>query len=298
MQPASLVLAAVAAGCNAFSSVMQRRVNRGESERRRFSVALVLHLIGRPAWLLGLAAMLTSFLLQATALGLGTLAAVEPVLVLELPLTLLFAAWILNHRLHTRDWSSAAAMAIGLALFIAAIDPTGGHANDVHEAPVVLGTIATAAGVAVLAATAAFGPDRSRSALFGVAAGTGYGLSASLMKISVAHLSARGLSGLMTSWETYAMVACGVTSLVLVQAALHSGTLVAAQPGMTLMDPLVSVCWGVLLLGETTRTGPVLILAGIGGFVIVAAVLLLARSSFLAGEPDRQPTPQAASRSG
>jgi hypothetical protein len=45
-----------------------------------------------PAWLGGIITVLASFLLIVMALRLGHLAAVEPVIILELPLTLLLAS--------------------------------------------------------------------------------------------------------------------------------------------------------------------------------------------------------------
>ena len=55
--------------------------------------------------------------------------------------------------------------------------------------------------------------------------------------------------------------------------------LVAAQPGITLLDPLVSLLWGTVVLGESTRTGPILLLAALGALAIVTGVLVLVRSS-------------------
>jgi EamA domain-containing membrane protein RarD len=79
---------------------------------------------------------------------------------------------------------------------------------------------------------------------------------------------------------------------VLVQAALHAGTLVAAQPGFTLMDPLVSVVWGVAVLGEHVRTGLSMAFAALGAAVVVVAVLLLARSRALVPDDSDRNTPQ------
>jgi drug/metabolite transporter (DMT)-like permease len=73
--------------------------------------------------LVGALALIASFLLQATALNIGALAAVEPVLVLELPITLILGAVLLHHHLHTRDWAAAAVMAAGLATLIAVLSP-------------------------------------------------------------------------------------------------------------------------------------------------------------------------------
>jgi hypothetical protein len=279
MDPASLLIATAAAGCNAFSSVMQRKANREQPEERRFGASLLLHLVAQPAWLIGMGAMIASFLLQAGALSIGTLSAVEPVLVLELPLTLILSAAILRHPLPPRDWATAAAMAAGLALFIAILAPSGGHAEHVSEPVAAAATAATVVAVTLTAALAHVGPDRFRAALFGAAAGAGFGLTASLMKIAVTRLADRGVGALLQTWETYGTVAAGLASVVLVQAALHAGTLVAAQPGITLLDPLISLLWGTVVIGETVRTGLALIPAAAGGVLVVVAVIVLSRLS-------------------
>ena len=90
------------------------------------------------------------------------------------------------------------------------------------------------------------------------------------------------LRRVVTTWQTYVAVAFGVLGLVLMQWALHTGPLLAAQPGFTLMDPLVSILWGVLVFNEMTRSGPWLILASCGGIAIGVGVAMLARSPLLA----------------
>lgn len=292
-----LLLAAIAALCNAFSSVLQRKANREEPADEPFGVGLVLRLLRSRVWLLGALAMIASFLLQASALSIATLSAVEPVLVVELPLTLIIGSRLLHHPLHNRDWITAAAMAAGLALFVAVIAPSGGDAASARLTPAVLATIATVAAIAATVLVGHFVFRRARAALFGAAAGSGFGLTASLMKIAVAHLRRDGVVVMFHTWELYGMVLAGIASVVLVQAALRAGTLIAAQPGITLLDPLISVLWGTVVLGESTRTGPILVLAGVGGLVIVIAVVLLTRSSASAYAEEPSPeTSDAAAR--
>jgi len=64
-----------------------------------------------------------------------------------------------------------------------------------------------------------------------------------------------GLVDLFTSWEIYAMVASGLLGMFLVQSALNAGGLIAAQPGLTLSDPVISVLWGVFAFHEQARGG-------------------------------------------
>jgi hypothetical protein len=278
MAAASLLLAVGAAGCNAASSVLQRKANRDQANET-FGPGLLWHLLRHPQWLLGSVAMIVSFLLQAAALNLGTLSAVEPVLVLELPMTFILAAIVFSQHLPRRDWVCSALMAGGLALFIAVLDPSGGDAESIPTPVAVAATIATAAGIALLVVAGRVAQGPMSAALFGIAAGSGFGLTASLIKVSVTRLSKQGVVSMFTSWETYGFAVAGVASVILIQAALHAGTLVAAQPGITLLDPLVSLLWGTVVLGETTRTGPILLLATFGALCIVTGVLVLVRST-------------------
>jgi hypothetical protein len=59
----------------------------------------------------------------------------------------------------------------------------------------------------------------------------------------------------MTSWQLYAMVGTRIAAMFLLQSAMNAGRLVAAQPGLTLTDPIVSILWGVLVFHEQVRTG-------------------------------------------
>lgn len=283
----SLLLAAIAAGCNAAASVLQRKANLSGSPEQRLTIRTLLQVLRRPAWLSGFASMLTSFALQATALGIGELSAVEPVLVVELPLTLLLASWVFRHRLSGRDWSGIAAMTFGLAAFVGALAPSGGSAADVSLGVLVPALAATAAAVAGLWLGALTVRGRLRTVFFGIAAGSGFGLTAALIKAVVGIVGSDGALGAVRSWQLYAMAAAGVCSLWLVQNALHSGTLVDAQPGITLFDPIVSVLWGVLVYGEAVNQGPLLLIAALGVVSIAVGALVQVRAPAFDASRDR-----------
>lgn len=112
-------------------------------------------------------------------------------------------------------------------------------------------------------------------------------MTATLIKETTARLSARGAIGVVSTWQTYAAVGFGVLGLVMMQWALHLGPLLAAQPGFTLMDPLVSIFWGVLVYHELTRTGLGLVPATAGAVAIGVGVALLARSPLLVALDER-----------
>jgi hypothetical protein len=200
-------------------------------------------------------------------------------LVLELPLAIILGAAVMHRRLLRRDWLAAGGMAAGLGTFIAALHPTGGHARQVSTGVALVALGVSAAAVVSVVLAAQLGPRPARAALLGTAAGSGFGLSAAMMKLTVARLSDGGVVSMLTSWQTYAMVIAGLSALGLVQAALNAGTLVAVQPGLTILDPLVSVVWGVLVVGEHVRSGPILALAGAGACLVAVAAYWLAHAA-------------------
>jgi hypothetical protein len=94
---------------------------------------------------------------------------------------------------------------------------------------------------------------------------------------------AGGFGELLTSWQIYAMVAAGALGMFLTQSALNAGQLIAAQPGLTLSDPLISVLWGVMVFNERVRQGWYILGEVMCAGVIVVAVIALARSPLLSG---------------
>ena len=119
--------------------------------------------------------------------------------------------------------------------------------------------------------------------MLAVAAGSTFGLTAALMKAMTRTFEA-GLVHAFTDWPIYAMVATGALGMFLTQSALNAGPLIAAQPGLTLSDPLISVLWGVLAFHEQVQQGWFILGQVACAAVIVAGVVMLARSPLLADD--------------
>lgn len=277
----SAVLALVAACSNAASNILQRLANRGEQGVRTLSFRLVKDLLRQPLWFAGIGAVMFSFVLQASALRYGPLAMVEPIIVAELPLTFVGAALVLRAPLGRREWTAALVMAGGLGALVWFLDPHGGQQGSISALTWVIGLgLCAGAVVAFVIAGVRTRGDR-RAALYGVATGIEFGVTAALMKGAVGSVS-QGVGAILTSWETYAMVAAGIGGMFLLQNALQAGKIVAAQPGITLLDPFVAIMWGFFAFGEQPAPGSLhLSLAIAGGVVMVAGALLLTRSPVL-----------------
>ncbi len=285
-----VVWALLAACANALSSVLERRAARRAPAEDALSLRLVADLVRQPVWFGGIASLIVGFGLQALALHGGQISVVEPILIAELPLTLLLAAAMYKVRLCRRDMVAALTMSAGLALLLLAGAPSGGHAGRVSGWAWLLTALAVCGLCAALisAGWRAGGGDY-RAALWGIAAGAGFGLAAALIKATTMLLN-HGLSAVLTSWKPYAMVAAGVGGLYLFQNAVQAGRLVFAQPAISLTDPLVSVLIGIVLFGEHFRAGAFIALELIGVAMIAAGTGALVRSPLIVTDANADAT--------
>ncbi len=275
----SYALAFCAAIVNAVGDVLNRKASREAPAHLAFRLRLFADLLRRRAWLAAALLMLTSFVLAAAALGTGQLAAVQLIVILELPLTLVGGAWVLGGHLPTRDWAAIVAMTAGVIGLLVLLDPQPGHGGPVSAVVWLAGSTANVAVIASLyVAAKAQRRPAVRSALLGVASGFGYGLTAAFTKGMTSQFTGQGISGVLSSWQLYACATAGLVSTWLLQNAYHAGTLAAAQPGITLVDPVVATLWGAVAFDEHVRHGWILLLAVLPVAVLTAAVLALSRS--------------------
>lgn len=272
-------LALLAAASNALASVLQRRAARSAPDESAFRLRLLLGLIRRPVWLGGIGALIAGFLLQAAALSSGGLALVQPLLIAELPLTMIFLSWSSRVGIQRRTWVAVALTTAGLAAFLSAAAPTAGRQLP-GAAQWIMAAVVTAGAVAglIVAARVLRGP--LRAAVLGVCAGVGFAFTATFMT-AVTRIAQHGLVSVFASWQLYAMIAAGFGSLFLLQNALQSGTLVAAQPALTISDPVASILYGTTMFGESVRSGMWVILEAAGVALIVYGTVRLAQSAVL-----------------
>jgi drug/metabolite transporter (DMT)-like permease len=295
MDVLTYLFSVLAACVNAISSVLQRKANREMPPELSLRPKLIRELLRRPVWLVGVAAIIVGFLLQAAALDQGELSVVEPILVCELPLTLFLAGWVLDAPLRAREAGAALGMAAGLAGLLFFLAPTAGHAQQVPWYEWLLASAATMAATAAAFEWARRGRiardqgkgSARRAAGFGMASGCQFGLTAAFIKAVTVRFNEGGLSGVFTGWEMYCMILSGALAMFLLQSAMHAGRLVAAQPALTLTDPLVSVLWGVTVFGEIVRGGVYLLLAAASGLLLAACVVILSRSPAIGEEETR-----------
>ena len=289
----SVLLALLTAASNATASVLQRRAASQARTSRPLGLSLIADLARRRIWLAGIAMVVVAALLQAAALATGPIALVQPIFIVELPLTLLLSSYVWRRRLDRRTWGAVALVTVSLGTGLAAAQPSGG--GDQAPAHIwVLALIATGCFETVLILAALRVNGEPRAALLGLAAACGYALTAALMKEAVVALD-RGAAAFAGTWQLYGAAIAGVGSLFLLQNALQAGSLVASQPMLTVGDALISITYGVLLFGEQLRLGWFLIPEIVALVLIVVGYIEIAKSPLAAAHDEAvQPSPPVA----
>ena len=250
-----VLFALLTAASNATAAVLQRKAAAQIPESRAMHVSLIRELIRRRIWLAGIGMVVAAALFQAAALATGPIALVQPIFIIELPLTLLLAV-ILNHdlaKLRRLPWRAIMVTTVALGAGLTVANPSGAI-DRAQNSSWAIALIVTAAFEALLISMALSTRGEPRAVLLGLAAACAYALTAALMKNAMADLNVSGLR-FLTSWHVYATAIAGAGALFLLQNALQAGSLVASQPMLTVGDALISIGYGVTLYSEQLRTG-------------------------------------------
>jgi len=179
----AVVLALAATTFFGLSSVMeQRSTTKQAPERGALSPRLLADLARRPLWLATIAVIVVGSVLQVLALHFGPLALVQPIIVCNLLFAVLIAA-LARHR--QPDWTMLAGViccAGGIAGFLAATHPSGGHKTASYGAALPLaGALAAVLGSCL--AVARWKPRGIRPLCLALACGVDFGVTALLLKL-------------------------------------------------------------------------------------------------------------------
>ncbi|MDQ1475398.1 MAG: hypothetical protein QOE62_627 [Actinomycetota bacterium] len=209
---------------------------------------LVVRLIKRPRWLLGLASDFGGYVCHAAALGLATVVFVEPILATGILMSLFISSAFVGRPVLRNDWVAAGVLSGGLALFLYEVSPTGGRQIARTREWVIAGPSAVAAiALCMLLGRATRG--RPRAALLGVAAGIAFGVSALLTKALV-HYLGDGIFAWLPHWEPYALAVAAIGGVIVAQSALQTGALGAAVGSIESMSVISGSLFGLFLLDE------------------------------------------------
>lgn len=244
----AIVFALVTAFLYALSNVLELTEAEQVPDEYALRPGLMVRLVRRPRWLLGLLSDVFGYIFQAGALALAAVVFVEPILALGIVMSLVLGAAMTKRRLRTGDWISAAVLSGGLALFLYEVSPTGGQDFVASDRAVVAGPIVVAVIVSCIACAA---PTRGapRAALLGIAAGISFGAAAVLTK-GVVHYLGDGIFAWVPHWESYALAATSIGGVIVGQSAFQTGALAASVGATESTAPVSAAILGLALLDE------------------------------------------------
>ena len=248
------------------------------------SPRLLVELAKHKIWVGGIIAMLVGDGLQAWALGIGSLAVIEPVLTASLLFALpLSAAWR-REKLARNEWIGAVLVSAGVGLLLGVGSPTEGKA-DMPQYQWLLLTLAAWGLALTLVAAGQRAPWPSyKAALIAGGAGVLFGLQDALTRYCL-HWFSRDFVHLALSWQPYVLLITAVYGLVLAQSAYEAGSLSAALPPMIVGEPVIGGLIGIIALNEHLGTSPAhLFWETFGAVIMFWGTVMLARSPLVVGK--------------
>lgn len=284
---------AAVAGAASFglASAIQQRATKQVPTTGTLDPRLLVELVRRPVWVLGIVTVIVGLSLQLVALAFGPLVLVQPLLVTGVLFGAVFSAVLAHRRVDRLILLGSLGSVAGLSAFLGLARPTGGSTQLEQEGWALL-PLAIVLGVSVIVCVAVANRFSGAVPVAALAAATGilYGVTAGLMKVVTSQFRSGGLAEPFMHPVLYVVCVVGPLGFLLSQNTFQRGTLIApALAIITIVDPLVGVAIGVNWLGEQVNTSPA-VLAGelIAVLILIGSVGLLAhRGTQLRGEMEQ-----------
>ncbi|MGH3781889.1 MAG: DMT family transporter, partial [Pseudonocardiaceae bacterium] len=256
---------AAVAGAASFglASAVQQRATKEVPTTGTLDQRLILELIQRPAWVLGVGTVIVGLSLQLVALAFGPLVLVQPLLVTGVLFGAVFSALLAHRRVDRLIVLGSLGCVAGLSAFLLLARPTDASTQLSDDGWSLL-PLAITLGVLVVGCLVVAARFSGAVHVAALAAATGvlYGLTAGLMKVVTGQFRSGGFVEPFSHPVFYVVCAVGPMGFLLSQNTFQQGTLIApALAIITIVDPLVGVAIGVSWLGEQVASSPA-VLAG------------------------------------
>ena len=274
----ALVWALTAAVLYGTGAALQQRQAAAAPRQAAGRPRLLLLLLRRPWWLLGIGVELGGFATHAVALRTGPLTIVQMLIASSLLFSVAAVRLWSGRQLSWTAWAAVLAVIAGIASFVALASPAGGDVSvPGGSGPAGLAAAGLASCAVPLAAAGLAAGGRRRAVLLAVAAGLA-DAGIAVVTMAFSHVVSGGLTGMAGSWATYALMLGGPCSLLLTQTAYQAGRPMITLPVIAVVTPVASLAAGNLLLGESARLGVLTgALAALAVLVTSAGLVVLAR---------------------
>jgi glycosyltransferase involved in cell wall biosynthesis len=281
MTGVAIVLATFAACFFSASVGLQHRAVRAENPSETVehqAVGLGPRALGRVMrsrrWMTGTLLAVIGSMLHVTALSLAPLAVVQPIGVLSLVLTVLFAARAGRVTVTPQVRAAVVSVCAGVGGFVVVAAMAGTSPAAVRPAGVQIVVV----GALALAAAGLHTRGRARCLALAAAAAVLFGLGSALIRAASGDIlgGSAVAVGIGLAVESVLLMLTGGWLMQQAYAAGPSAVVVAAT---TVLDPLTAVAVGLGVYGEAAKSNPVTGFTQVGlALLAVAGVIVLARS--------------------
>ncbi|HET8559376.1 MAG TPA: DMT family transporter [Marmoricola sp.] len=281
------VFAVGAALLFAVGSVVQQRVAFDAPPGKSLRLSLLLWCFRQPVWLIGVLTAALGNGLSAAALAAGSVALVQPLLVVRLVFAVPLSAVWARQGLVARDWLGIFAVAGGLAAFIALGRPQQETGSGTAFLPWVITASVIVAGVLLLLTVVRRLRPQLQAPLLGAGAGVLYGTQSGLMHVVVHQLGTSGIAMVLINPMTYGIVLCSVIGTVFTQSAYEMAPLAASYPTLAAIEPLAGIGIGLGVLGGALSFGALPVAVEVAGLaVMTVGIFLLATSQLVSSSKE------------
>ncbi len=255
-EPLAFVFAVAGSASYAVAAVTQQSACSKLPHGRVFDPAVLARLVRRPVWLAGMLAVVAGFGFQAAALALGRLVMIEPALASGLLFALALAAYRERRMPRAGEWLAVCAVVAGLAIFLVAGQPAGGHRT---ASPLALGV---AVGIAMcVTGLCALGAGRllaghHRALILGFGGGVAAGVTDALIK-SVTVIAAGHKFGVFADPRLYLLATVGLLTFTTQQNGYRHAGLKEFLPAFAVLEPVTGSLLGLLVYSEYLSDNPV-----------------------------------------
>jgi drug/metabolite transporter (DMT)-like permease len=235
--------------------VVQQREAAHADVGAGLSLRLLLVLMHRRVWWLGVASMVVGYVLAGWSLGSGNLVLVEPLIAANMLFALPIAAMWCRQRPSGRAMVAALALAGGVSGFVIAARPNGGRSVAIPSGSWAAAGLVAAVLVATATVMALRRRGDRRATWLGIATGIVYGMQDSLTRRVYGGIADSAVD-LLTSWPVWVLIAVGFLGVLLAQNAFDCAPLSASLPAISVLEPMTGIALGILVFHSHVRTDP------------------------------------------
>lgn len=236
----------------ATSNALQHRVAGRVPPSVTRAFAVLRHLARQPAWVVATGISTCALLLHAVALRMGSVALVQPLMLVGVVLAVPVRAALERKLPPWGEVKAVGVIVVGLAVFILCANPEPSHAEPALG--VLTGFVLVCFGVTVGALRASrrmcAGAPHRQAAMLGVGAGFMFGATAGLLKV-VGTMVGGDRARLPVMLVVLAMmVAAGLLGTAMNQRAYQLAPIAYSMPLVNVVDIIVAVAFGAAVYGE------------------------------------------------